>query len=399
MRKKEKMIQEAFKIYQLEESNAAEEADDFYSDYSEGIEDRIFYCIEKMHIRNPRRKAKIICIASMTIVVCCLLVGFLVYSQSRTEIRTTQHLNRLWKEAEKRNATMKTCYIWDTVDMQGVAYQYRTIRLPEDLSKKLETYDIPCTETEKGIKDKRKLDNGVQDNFVMICYVSEEAEKADRIFDDNKVYELSGRTSKNYLLLYDESQQCWGLAKYKGLSKTCSTENLPDSKEIFEKIYGVQSAADIRSITLERYQARSKENPERLLSVYTKDGEKKGFLSCLKNENQIMAMIPESAIEEEEPEVSESVSENEEQEEATQDLQADIQKTWEEVTKEDPDNCYWLTFENKFQESFRMGILLKGDGIWVFMDPDVSGEIHLLHMLPAEKKWLHDVVKEADKVY
>lgn len=395
MRKKDKLIQEAFEVYQSGRKENTDHTDDFYS---EGFEDKIFYCIEKMHIKNPRFKARIISIGIVMILLFCLALGCFIYYRGQSSIRTTQRMEELWEEAYQSGGVggVKMRYIYTeepgTDRYNGVMCEYQTIVLNYEQREQFEKYDIAYHKTSK------ELLCSPADLLGATCG-TELMSGTGLMIDYRTVYQLSDRSSEEFLILKDESGDMVSLAKYVGVSSSLINPMMLYSKDICQNIFGIQSIEDIRSITLERYQERNKENTEKLLAVYTDSKSQEQFLSCFQKENKIHMYSENFGNLVQEGEENSADDLVEESTESVQWMEGTAGKTWEEITKEMPEKCYFLVFENIWKENWVMGLLVEEDAVQIYIDTGITNEIHFFRLDTDDQKWLSNLIAEADKVY
>lgn len=396
MRKKDKLIKEAFQVYQTGNSTD-EEMDDFYS---EGFEDKIFYKIEKMNIRNPRKKAKLIYTALIAGCLLLVAVGVFCYYRGHTNIRTTERIEKLWKEACDAGETggIRTRYLYPKDDTDTgknrLATQYRMAVLTQEQSNELEKYKIDCKKEDVVVKG-NAAEMGAFDNMGMLE-------------DDREVYCLADRKSKKYLIIKDNEEGTTAIAKFNGVGKSETIENQVTVKDVLENIYDIKTVDDIRSVTLERYQAKSKDEPEKLVAMYTKEEQKEIFLSYFQKENLLKIISTDNYEEEsEEEEGREASSEGKSNatEEESNGLEEGIssgtqQKDWREITTEFPENCYLLAFENKDKENYLMGVFTDGECVQVYSDLEFANyeeQIHSIELTQDTENWLCELIQQADR--
>lgn len=371
-RKKDRLIREAFEVYQSGSKHEFNDDDDFYP---EGFEDKIFNCIEKMHIKNPRTKAHIIYIGCVIVLIACLLSGIYVYYQSQSSVRTTQQIEKLWKEAcNAKGLNIQERFIYadvsEAAENDTMIYEYQTVTLNVEQKKQFEKYHIDCHKTEK----KLEVYTSEMESLVY---------ETGKTIDDREVYQLSDRLSEEYFVLKEDGELV-GLAKYVGTTSESVIQGTVSSKEICEDIFGLTSVEKVRSITLERFQERSKDNTDKLLAIYTKSKQQKEFLSRFIKENKI---------------ILDTKAFNMQNEKTMQLIEGTYGKTWEEVTKEMPEKCYLLGFENIYRETWVMGLIVEGNSVQIYIDTNLADEVHYLELDTTDQEWLSNLVQEADKTY
>lgn len=368
MRRKDKLIQEAFEVYQSAQSAKIDDMDKLYS---EGFEEKIFNRIEKMHIKNPRIKARIIYVVSILVCVICITGSILFYYHSQESMRITQHVEKIWKEA-CASGDVETRYLRKPDEKNGKSlggYVYKTVALTSEQSKQFEGYNIDCRKQNISLV-------GSAADMGSFCGTGME-------IDSREVYQLSDRGSQLYLILKEKDDKTVSLAKYAGVDSGTVSQEVATGKDIIQDIYGIKSADDIRSITIERYQERSTNDTEKMVAMYTNLKEKKVFLSTFGKENQV-AIFKEGNV----------------KKDVMRFIAGTEGKTWEEVSKKFPKKCYLLAIENKMEENWVMGILIEKDNVQIYIDTSADDEqVRCLVLEDEEQKWLSEMIKEADKVY
>lgn len=340
MRKKDQLIKEAFEVYQSAgmEDYAVQQKRGEEIEYTEGFEDRIYHCIKKMHIVNPRQKARKIYLGILILLAVCISGGFLAYHHLNKPVRVTKEFARLYQEGRKR--------LEDAGAEPGIAYEkdsnlkYEYVLLDTELSNKLESSKIPY-QKEGGTRLMKSQTKPL---------LREEEETGGGEWE---IYNLSDRDSRYYCVLKNGNGD-YALARYAGARLEKDGEERADMEEICREIYGITDAADIRSITLERYQGKSEAEPDKLIAVYTKEKEKEHILSFFQQENKIYGAW-------------EGYSHGG----ADSSIQpiAELQKAgWKEAVEYMPEKCYLLALENVYHENFLMGIVKDEDKVQIFVD-------------------------------
>ena len=273
MRKEDRLIKEAFEVYQsagvegLVGGKGREEG----IEYTEGFEDRIYHCIEKLHITNPRQKARRVYLGVLVLLVVCISGGFLAWHQLYKPVRATKQFAALFserqKELEEAGAAPEIVY------EEGSSLKYELVYLDHDDTNKLENSGISYQKAEGGIKMQ------VQEYPLL----REEEVRESREWE---AYRLSDRESKYYYVLKNGNGDV-ALARYAGVRLEKTGEERADMEKICKDVYGIASAKDIRSITLERYQGKSNAEPDKLMAVYTKEEDKAQILSFFCQDNKI----------------------------------------------------------------------------------------------------------------
>lgn len=340
MRKKDRLIKEAFEVYQsvglgdyAKKQKGGEEME-----YTEGFEERIYNCIKKMHIVNPRQKARRIYLGILMLFVVCISAGFLTYHHLNRPVRVTKEFARLYQEGKER--------LEDAGTEPGIAYEkgsnlkYEVVLLDTELSNKLESSDIPYQKESSAqlMKSQTKP------------LLREEEETGGGEWE---VYNLSDRDSRYYCVLKNGNGD-YALARYAGARLEKDGQERADMQEVCREVYNITDAEDIRSITLERYQGKSKAEPDKLVAVYTKEKEKEGILSFFQQENTIYGAWEA---------YSHGYADN-----SLQPI-TELQKLgWQEAAEYMPENCYLLALENVYHENLLMGIVKDGEQVQIFVD-------------------------------
>lgn len=348
MRKKDRLIKEAFEIYQSanQEEIAGGKKGRGEIEYTEGFEDKICRCIEKLEITNPRQKARKICIGILLLFVVCISGGFLIYHHVHKSVNATKEIDALYREAYGR--LTKLGYSPGTVQANGSNLRYTVVRLNTEMADKLEASNIKYHKVEDENLKTMSAAGGLEGG---ICGTGID-------WTVWNVYELSDRDSNYYYILKDNGEQI-ALARYAGVSMYVKEDNRADVEEVCKKVYGIESAKDIRTVTLERYQSKSENNPEKLVAMYTKEQSKKYILSLFQ-QNNIIREAWEGYDEEEGNETNADVR--------WQPIEKLKQKGWKDAVELMPENCYLLALENKYHENFLMGVVKEGDKVQIFVD-------------------------------
>lgn len=361
MQKKDKLLKEAFSVYQsanMEKYDENVSGRDEFPEYTEGFEDRIYHCIERMHITNPRAKARRIKFAILGMIALCCIGIFLFYQYKHKPVEVTKQLENLFQEAYEWHCGYDPEYIPPKVFEKGKGLRYEAILLNTELVEKVEKLDLPCRKTGK------IMSNGYSD----FCGTG--------VGPYWNVYELTDRKSHYYYILKDNAGQM-AIARYVSVWNGYEAqEDRLGTDTICKEIFGVETAKDIRSVTLERYQAKSESDPERLMAMYTSKRDKENILSVFGRKNSIY-----------------QVGENEE-EDVTEKSHSDeklSEKSWADAIADTPENCYLLGIENKYHETFLLGIVAVGENVQVFVDIHGKGT--------QEKMVLGDVVLLSDAMY
>ena len=129
MGKKDKLLKEAFLVYQSANTKHSESESSAMKDlpeYTEGFEDKIYRCIERMHITNPQEKAKKIKVAVFGLLILCCLGVFFFYKYKHKPVEATKQLEELFQEAYDWHYTHED-YIPERVYEEGSDLQYEVL--------------------------------------------------------------------------------------------------------------------------------------------------------------------------------------------------------------------------------------------------------------------------------
>ena len=343
MRKKDQIIKEAFEVYQSagwgDYADGQKRGGEI--EYTEGFEDKIYHCIRKMHIVNPHQKARRLYLGILMVLVVCISGGFLTYYYKERPVRTTKELEKLYQDGQEwlENAGAVPEIVYE----KGSNLKYEVIYLNTELSNRLEASDIPYRKAEAA--------EGVRLMKTQKRPFLREEEDIGGV--EWEVYSLSDRESRYYYVLKNGNND-YALARYAGVRLEKDGEERADVEEVCKEIYGITSAKDIRSVTLERYEGKSEAEPDKLIAVYTKEKEKETVLSLFQQENTIYGAWEGY----QHGYVDESIQPIKE-----------LQKVgWKEAIEYMPENCYLLAIENKYHENFLIGIVKEGDQVQIFVD-------------------------------
>lgn len=374
MRKKDRAIKEAFQIYQ---TNKEDIIDDYEVGTTEGFEDKIYDRIARLNIPNPRAKAHYIWFGILAGIVVIISAALLIYRQVHRPVDVTKTMEQFYQDGYFDATTYGIDSAYGYINYPAEAYQsdedtvcYAIRYLKDAQAQELEKSNITYRETDKVLWQIQSASNP------MTCY-----EKDPSVKKKWKVYQLSDRKSGYYYILEDDDANM-AIAQYDsiGLCKNKTT-----GYNICNDIFAMDSEKSVRSITLERFQARSTENSDRILSVYTSDADKKEIL------NRVMqAKLVEKT--------NQDVIDTLEKKSGSTTKATDVVATWAEITKEVPKTCYYLTIENDLEEKWVLGIVDGEDDFLVFTDIQ-SENIRAIALSDEDETWLQKLVEKADKVY
>lgn len=355
--KKDQAIREAFQIYDsakvqssarrqrdgTESSGASGgEMERYLEGYEEsGMEERICRMIEKLPIQNPQKKARRIWICSVAAVLLCVLAGCMAHYVKEKPVRMTRALQEVYKTASKRTGQGNSF-----VTSEGIMYQCHFLtKDEEDILK------------ESGIRY-RKAGEIVADNF------------ADDSQEGLQAYSILGRTSRQFILLKYSDQQI-SLGKFIGYKCWRSRAAVLDSKsagkiygmgDILEKVMGIGSPEDIRSVTLERSQAVSKEEPDKMVAMWTGEEGRKWMYDFFAGQSVVWSPTPKDREETEEREkyLEEGMSIT---------CGKNLRHWKSQILKQIPEQAFYLEIENQNRELLILGLLLEGDRAELWLEP------------------------------
>lgn len=371
MRKKDRLIKEAFEVYQSanQKDDTEGQKKEMEIEYTEGFEDKIYRCIEKLNIVNPRQKARKIWLGILLILLIGISGGFLLCYHSHKPVNATKEIDALYKEARER-LEKQGCAPTGSVSAKGSNINYSVIRLDKELTNRLKASDIKYQKVkEKSLKEMTQSWGGCCMGYDLTVW---------------NAYELSDRDSHYYYILKDDSGQL-AIARYAGAEIGNEKKDRADTEEVCKKIFGIESAKDIRSITLERYQAKSKEEPEKLVAMYVGEQEKSYILSFFRQDNLIY-----------------NVREKGEQGDEGyadvrwQPIEKLRSKKWEDAVKLMPQNCYLLALENKYHENFLVGVVKDGDRVQIFTDM-MHGQEQCMQLSSEEQEEIAQWIDKAEE--
>lgn len=356
--KEDQAIRKAFEIYDsakvcssvgqqghgMENSGTSDgEMDRYLQGFEESkMEERIYRMIEKLPIENPKRKARRIWICGVAAILLCVLIGCMAHYAKEKPARMTRALQKVYRTAEKRAEGSGNAF----VNSQGIMYQcYFLTRDEEDILKK------------SGISY-RKAEDIVADDY------------GDGYQEGIQAYRIVGRKSRQFILLKDRNQQIC-LGKFIGYKYWRSRAVALDSKnaeemygmgDILEKVMGIRSSEDIRSVTLERSQAVSREDPDKMVAMWTGKEERKWMYDFFCGENKIWSPAPKGR---------ETAEERKKYREEGMAITSGKKLShWKsQVLKQIPEQAYYLEIENQNRELLILGLLLEGNRAELWLEP------------------------------
>ena len=387
----DEMIRKAFKIYS--EKDLENSMGDFDFEYNDDkiFEDKIYSVISRLPIKNPRSKAHIICIAVVCFVLLAgLAIGY-IYMGSRKQAGETNVLESVCKEARERyelgqnlgNLSMvmgdddadfgintkedrqwyyynnqNTAVYVDTKSYSESGYLYSLYQINEDEEKQI---------TQKGIALKKA------DKTKKLTPFLGNAPKGSK-YSIGNIYFIGGRDSRKFIIYKDRSDAMY-IGKCVGI-ESLSEHSITDSKKsdkkgsislnkYFKDIMDIKDGNGIRETMLERFKAKSKDNPDKRLAVW--NGEKSGdeFYKLITKGNsfEIRDMYKQKFV---------------------------------MTAKENPDKCYYLAVENDAGELSIFGIILDGKDVDVYIEPVHKAGVYL-KLSDENAAALKKLIKENDK--
>lgn len=356
--KKEKAIRQAFQIYDSAKVKSAGRRQGEGLGYSEAsgaemecylegfeesrMEERICRMIEKLPIENPKKKARRIWVCGVTAILLCVLAGCMVHYAKEKPVRMTRALQEVYRTAGERVEGQGNSF----VTSDGIIYQcYFLTKDEEDILIK------------SGISY-QKAEEIIADDF------------ADAFQEGLQAHCISGRKSRQFILLKDRNQQTC-LGKFIGYkywrSQAASLDSESDEKmygmgDILEKVMDIDSPEDIRSVTLERSQAVSKEEPDKMVAMWTGKEELKWMYDFFAGQSMIWSPAPKGR---------ETAEEREKyMEEGMAVTSGKNLRHWKsQVLKQIPEQAFYLEIENQNRELLILGLLLEGDRAELWLEP------------------------------
>lgn len=357
MRKKDKLIKEALQIYQQEKR---ETLPVYQEEERDSFEDKIFEKIKKMNIPNPRRKAHIVSL--VVVVVCVAAIGlfFIRYRQKNRMADITDTIEQFYRQGSKESKFGVTT-LNGTIIGQTKEYVYKVHYLSNAQKNSLRKEKLPYKKTKYKLQQE-----SVSLSDMKMGGMNDKDVIREKTWD---VYRLSDRKSKCYYILKDKEEHM-AIAKYAYAWQGTK------GKDVLKDEFAIDKAKDIRSITLERYAERSRENTDRIVAIYTKEQEKANILQVLQRIDQ----------DSEEPDEIEDWNAH--------------WANWGEVTSKRKADCYYLTIENRQKEKWILGLYCskKECILYQYAGYDLDTGDHF-EVGKADCQWIYDWIKKADKEY
>lgn len=357
--KREQAIREAFQVYDAarvqsvklgqEDRDAGKGTqmegtggDSYVGDYQENVvEDKIYRLIQKLPMEHPRKKARRIWLGGMALVFLCILAGCLICYVKEKPARMTKALQEVYlqsgegMEQDRRHAL---------VTEDGLMYQCHYLTRKEEQSLKKEG----------------------------ISYKKWEKKVSDTLSEDNvQVYQIAGRKSRQFILVKDGSNQI-SLGKFIGYQcwqgeAVTDNDNVEGQRDVtggvLEKVLGIYSPEDIRSVTFERSQPLSKDDSEKLVAMWTNQEGKEWFYQFFSNNCEIWNPSPFG----EETVVEEVQGRKEEGMPITFDK--NLYQWKSQVLEKMPEKTFYLGIENRLQETLVLGVVLEKEKVELWIEP------------------------------
>lgn len=358
MRRKDKVIKEALQIYQQEKK---ETLPVYQEEERDSFEDRIYEKIRKMDIPNPRRKAHMVSLAIMVVFVVAIGMFFMQYRNKNRVSNTTKMIEKLYQEGSTDGSKYGIDVLRGTIRQEKKEYIYLIRYLSSTQKNALRK--VAYKKTSYTLEQKQ----GGKTGTAIVCYAR--APYHNQKEKTWKVYQLSDRKSHCYYILKDKDENM-AIAKY-----VFAWQGLK-GKDVLKDKFAIQKGEDIRSVTLERYRARSKENTDRIVAVYTKEQEKANILQAIKKINQNSK----------EPKAGKEDGFNAHE------------VSWDEISSKKPADCYYLTIENRQKEKWILGVYCSGKECIFYQYGKYNTGDHF-EVAESDLKWVCDWIKKADKEY
>lgn len=363
MRKKDRMIRDAFAVYQAAEEKEYRQKEQKKEDfYTEGFEDKIYQWIQNLPIQNPREKAHRIWLALLSVLIVCIGTFFVIYHGSQKSARATAQIEKIYEQAAERMEKLSPGTQMYVINDGDSSKLYQIQILNSQLEKKLQSSDVSYQREKKltflSVSSCAQYLSSGTGYGETVCYQSYAAQKwteSQMMTQQWKGYTLSDRQSKQYYILKKTSGEM-AIAKYCGISLNVETKKKESVQTILKDVFGIRKADDVRSISLERYQAKSEAEPDRLIEAYVKKEAKQQILSYFGKDSVIHDIGNNNSEHFSKPDSS------------WQPIEKLHQKGWDSAVKLVPKQCYYLGIENQYHETYLMGIVKEGEKVQIFVD-------------------------------
>ena len=227
----------------------------------------------------------------------------------------------------------------DTKSYSENGYLYSLYQLNEDEEKKI---------TQKGIELKKA------DKTKKLTPFLGNAPKGSK-YSVGSIYFIGGRNSRKFILYKDRSDPMYigkrvGIESLKEHSikdrKKSGAKSGTSPEEYFKEIMDIKDGSAIREIMLERFKAKSRENPDKRLAVWADEKSGNEFYKLLTKGNYF-------------------------------ELRDMYKQKFVMTAKENPDKCYYLAVENNAGELCVFGIILDENNIDVYIEPEHKAGVYL----------------------
>lgn len=369
--RKDRAIREAFQIYDSAKVRTAEdkgsggasgqsegagEREKYLEDFEESrVQEGIIRLIEKMPIKNPRRKVRRIWLSFVAVLLLAVLAGCMTQYIREKPVRITRALQEVYKESGARRQKGAVSLVTE----DGLCYQCH--RLSAGEQERL---------YRRGVTYERAEHENVSDQSVKL-----------------QIYNIAGRKSRQFILARGENDQiflgrfiAYSYQQSSGGTEKKAERSVEDlfgvdkmaecsARDLLEVVMDIHSSEDIRSVTLEHAKPINKDDPEKLAAMWTGQEEKRWFYEFFSEEKKI---LPLSALDSEDQEIVCLM--REEGMPVTHDKKLFHWKS--QVLKEIPERAFYLGIENKYREMFLLGLILDGQKAELRIEPsEGSGDV------------------------
>ena len=348
---KDKKLKKAFETYENAETAmqqkgaSANDTSSYVNEYEENpAEEKIYQFIKKMPINNPRKKARRICITIFSAAALCILAVCLRFYFSDAPKRYTKVLADIYKSSGTRMPAPESLQL---DDHSLYHYHYLTEEEKETLEGKGESFE------EEDLKGRNLID---ENEFIA---------------DSLQAYLPFDRKTREYILVNDGH---WALGRFSGYEMNGEAgkeaSDPENAHEMLKNIFGITSAEDIKSVKLERTTAKSRQEPEKRVALWTGKNSMEWFYAFFSKKLVVLKgdtyHLDEEIIKKLRP-----VSGEEMLDEKEDILTDDGNSIWgfaEQIAKR-PESTYYLAIENRLGETLLLGIIPDGEKTEVWIEP------------------------------
>lgn len=385
--KREQAIREAFQVYdaaRVQSVKMAQEerdegksfqmggkgTDSYVGDFQENmVEDKIYHLIQKLPMEHPRKKARKIWLGGLGLLILCALAGCLIYYVKEKPTRMTKALQEVYLQSGERMEQERRHTL---VTEDGLMYQCHCLTKKEEQRLKKEG----------------------------VAYKKLEKKVSDTLSEDNvQVYQIAGRESCQFILVKDSSNQISlgkfiGYQYWQGVAVTDydgiegQERERYGTRQVLEKVLGIYSPEDIRSVTFERSQPLSKDDSEKMVAMWTNKEGREWFYQFFSGDCEIWN--PSPAGEETAEEMQEI------KEEGMPITCNDSLYQWEsQVLEKMPEKAFYLGIENRLHETLVLGVVLEEEKVELWIEPmeEGSDRIKGVAAVPSQGKGNGDVIQ------